>query len=212
MDAVIRQCFERADRTRFLTERYADFLGPKLLDVACDRAILRELRPDLDYTGIDIAGTPDLQINLEEADRLPFDDGAFDTVVATDVLEHLDNLHHIFDEIVRVAGRSVIISLPNNWANARRPIGRGRGGMKFYGLPAERPEDRHKWFFGLSEAADFARAQTDRLPLRVADMVAVERPRPWFVRALRHIRYRRTTYLNRYAHTLFVAFEKTGVS
>jgi len=37
----------------------------------------------------------------------------------------------------------------------RRPIEKGRGTFAFYGLPAQKPQDRHKWFFGLSEAWEF---------------------------------------------------------
>ena len=63
---------------------------------------------------------------------------------------------------MRVSRGCIILSLPNNWANARRPIARGRGAIGHYGLPLEPPVDRHKWFFSLAEARQFQTAVTIR--------------------------------------------------
>ena len=38
------------------------------------------------YIQIDIAGNPDIKLNLEKDLPLPFDDSSFDTVIAMDVL------------------------------------------------------------------------------------------------------------------------------
>ena len=63
------------------------------LDVGCDEALLKTLlAPDIKYTGIDVAGKPDIVLNLEKIERLPFDDSTFDCVICSDVLEHLDKL------------------------------------------------------------------------------------------------------------------------
>jgi hypothetical protein len=114
----------------------------------------------------------------------------------------------VFAELVRVTGRWLVISLPNNWTNARRPIERGKGSFAFYGLPAEKPQDRHKWFFGLTEARDFFYAQESRFPIRVVECFANEKRRPALVSALRRMRYPGTRYLNRYAHTLWAVYER----
>lgn len=169
------------------------------------------MMPELTYTGVDVGGKPDITLNLEEADGLPFEDGSFDCVLCSDVLEHLDNLHLIARELVRVARGKLIVSLPNNWANARRPVERGKGEIGHYGLPSEPPPDRHKWFFGLSEAAKFFKELARQYPMRIVEMVANEKPRPALVRALRRLRYlSHERYLNRYAHTLWAVYEKTG--
>lgn len=47
-----------------------------------------------------------------DANNLPFEDGSFDTVVASEVLEHLDNLGQGLKEAIRVAKKKVIITLP----------------------------------------------------------------------------------------------------
>jgi len=200
---------DRAGRSEYVARRFQEVLKGKVVDVGCDKAVLRKLLPQVEYTGVDIGGTPDVQVNLEEAGRLPFPDGSFDCVICTDVLEHLENLHQIFGELVRVSRRHLVISLPNNWTNARMPIARGRGSFGKYGLPPEKPPDRHKWFFNLSEAADFIRAQTTKYPIVCRELFATEKPRSVLVRGVRRIRYPAVEcYLNRYAHTLWALLEK----
>jgi SAM-dependent methyltransferase len=200
---------QRADRTRYIARTFGKYLSGKLLDVGCDKGVMRQLLPEIDYLGIDVAGEPDLTINLEKIDRLPFQDGQFDCVLCSDVLEHLDNLHFVFNELVRVSGRYLLVSLPNNWTNARRPLERGTGSFAHYGLPIQPPADRHKWFFSLSEALGFFEAQASNHDLKIVDLRATERPRPMPTRVMRRMVYQNhEKYLNRYAHTLWALFEK----
>ena len=200
---------DRARRSAYIAERFRSYLSGKVLDVGCDKAVLKTLIPSLDYTGIDIGGTPDLKLDLDRIDKLPFPDGAFQCVVCSDVLEHLNNLHHIFGELVRVAKEHLIISLPNCWTAARQPIERGRGSFGKYGLPVQAPMDRHKWFFSLSEAREFIHGQALLRPIAIVEWLASEKPRPLVVRALRRARYpSQERYLNRYAHTVWVVLKK----
>jgi SAM-dependent methyltransferase len=200
---------DRSLRSKFIAQRFKSYLTGRVLDVGCDKAVLKTLLPSLDYTGIDIDGTPDLRLDLERVDKLPFPDRTFHAVVCSDVLEHLNNLHQIFGELVRVADRYLILSLPNNWCVARLPIERGQGSFGKYGLPVDPPRDRHKWFFSLAEAAAFIDGQTARHPVSVVERVVCEKPRPALVRAARRLRYpAQERYLNRYAHTLWVVLEK----
>ena len=200
---------ERRLRSEYIARRFQPFLKGKVLDVGCDRALLRELAPGLDYFGIDIGGAPDRVVNLEEENELPFEDNSFDCVVCSDVLEHLDNIHDIFAELVRVTRGHVILSLPNNWTNARRPLARGKGAIGHYGLPVDPPKDRHKWFFSLSEAEMFIRGQQGKAPFEIAELFAMEKPRPAPVRLLRRVAVgSQTCYLNRYAHTLWAVLKK----
>lgn len=200
---------ERRLRSEYIARRFAPLLRGRVLDVGCDRALLRQLVPGIEYFGIDIGGTPDRVVNLEAENAVPFPDASFDCIVCSDVLEHLANCHHIFDELVRVARKHVIVSLPNNWTNARRPVARGKGKIGHYGLPVEPPVDRHKWFFSLSEAEAFIVGRAARLPCRVEDMFAMEKPRfapaVWWRRVASGGSER---YLNRYAHTLWAVLAK----
>jgi len=207
---------DRKDRSEYVARRFGSLLQGRILDVGCDRAYLKQLLKNnltpgapLDYLGIDIGGTPDIKINLEEIERLPFENGSFDAIVCTDVLEHVDNFHHIFGELLRVTRGCAILSLPNCWAGARQPIARGRGQFAHYGLPLDRPMDRHKWFFSLTEAMAFFEGHQKRGAFRKLTMHATEKPRPGAIRALRRIRYQdELHYLNRYAHTLWAVLEK----
>ena len=202
--------YGREERTRYIFEKFQKYFGKKILDVGCDKAVLKTLITDIEYTGLDVSGDPDICMDLEKIDRLPFDDLSFDCVICADVLEHLDNLHLIFAELIRVAKKYVIIAWPNNWVNARVPIQRGKGSFKHYGLPAERPFDRHKWFFSLSEAKHFVREQVRKNSnFQLIEERLVEKPKFFFFRLLRHLRYpNQEYYLNRYAHTVWTVLQK----
>ena len=198
----------RDQRAEFVARRFAPYLHGKVLDVGCDKARLKQLVPGIDYLGVDVCGTPDLVVNLEK-EPLPFANDEFDCVVCSDVLEHLDNLHANFKELVRVTRGHVVLSLPNNWANARKAIERGHGSFGHYGLPAEPPLDRHKWFFCLADAQAFLEAQAGRCGLTLTEMFAVEKPRLTLVRWLRRLRHPvQATYLNRYSHSLWAVCTK----
>jgi len=199
----------RDERMQFVAQRFRERLCGRVLDVGCDVGNLKSYLPGVEYLGVDVSPRADRQLDLERLDRLPFDDASFDCVACIEVLEHLDNLHTVWREIVRVARHSVIISWHNCWVNARRPLTRGYGGFSHYGLPFERPLDRHKWFFSLEQAADFVGASCADMPIALAEAFATEKPRPAALRWLRRLRYpSQIRYLNRYAHTLWTVFDK----
>jgi SAM-dependent methyltransferase len=201
----------RTHRIEYMVSIFGRVLAGRVLDIGCASATLRSLRPDLEYIGVDMSDEADLRIDLEAIEHLPFDERSFEAVVCCDVLEHLDNLHQIFAEVVRVSKRYVIVSLPNCWAAARRPIARGKGGVGHYGLPPSPPPDRHKWFFSLTEAHEFAVAMAAQHGLAIVESRVAEKPRPIPVRLARRLRHpKQTRYLNRFAHTLFVLFERTS--
>ncbi|MFT7618160.1 MAG: SAM-dependent methyltransferase [Planctomycetota bacterium] len=202
------QFHSRQDRPRFMTQRFADVLRGRILDVGCDRAVLREFVGSERYTGVDRSEEADIKHDLQNGGPLPFEDSSFDVVVCTDVLEHLDNLHQVFDEIVRVGTKKLLISLPNNWNAARHRIERGHGTFKHYGLPLDPPVDRHRWFFSFDEARDFFVGQAERHNLKIGELVVLEKPRFGPINFFRRLRYPKLNrYLNRYTHTLVCVYE-----
>ena len=204
----------RRDRTLYVAKRFAQYFTERVLDVGCFEAPLRALLKPGSYVGVDMAGAPDVQLNLDSAEKLPFADGEFATVISIETLEHLENLHRMFGELARVSGKHLIVSLPNCWRDARRPVERGKGDFAHYGLPSEKPLDRHRWFFSYSQARDFLNAMAEKHQLTVTEMFATEQPRNVLIRALRHIRYNREAYANRYVQTIWVVLAKenpTGV-
>ena len=97
-----------------------------VLDVGCGGGIALHLlgrqRPDVRAVGLEkspkTAGAARALFGVEvvegSADALPFDDGAFDVVMANEVLEHLPwgVYARTVDEMCRVATRGIVITTP----------------------------------------------------------------------------------------------------
>jgi SAM-dependent methyltransferase len=152
----------RADKALYIADKYASILRGSVLDVGCGDAPLRTLVADpTRYIGIDFSGAAaDIVLDLDHAARtgagLPIESTSVDTVVCTDVLEHLEHAHAIFDELCRVARERVIVSLPNPLLSLLLGLLAGSGGRtKYYGLPVDPPLDRHRWFFHFDDAVAF---------------------------------------------------------
>lgn len=87
-----------------------------------------------------------------EINRLPFEDDTVDLVVLSHVLEHLERLHFVLNEALRIS-KHVFVALPNQ-LNIFRLLRYGSGSTAScaLGLPLIEPKDRHRWFFSMSEA------------------------------------------------------------
>lgn len=163
---------DRKSKSEYVWKKYRPILaGKSILDVGADEQHLKQYLPDdTQYTGIGLGGNPDKVVNLEKS-PIPFDDNHFDTVLCLDVLEHVDNIHAVYDELCRVAKQHVIISLPSPWSDFYSMMHKGDYSpgkhMKYYGLPKEPPEDRHKWFFSFDEAKDFIYHRAEKNGLSV---------------------------------------------
>ena len=155
----------REERAEYIWKKYGEFLPDNVLDVGCGNAHLRKYVAS-NYTGVDFTGNPDIRIDLEQGE-LPFTDNSFYSVVCTDVLEHLENIHKIFLELIRVSKRYVIISLPNNWTSIFEYILTGKANLHYYGLPLEKPIDRHKWFFNYEDANNFICGMAKKMDMDV---------------------------------------------
>jgi SAM-dependent methyltransferase len=67
--------------------------GMRVVDVGCGALGLRALAPELDVTGVDVVERPAYPgpfVRADAAERLPFEDGAFDLAYASSVVEHVD--------------------------------------------------------------------------------------------------------------------------
>jgi SAM-dependent methyltransferase len=134
-----------------------------VLDVGCRSGNLKSALPNdqVRYCGLDLFPPADVIGNFEIG--LPFENTAFDTVVALDVLEHTDNVYKAFRELCRVARQYVVITLPNAYdlkSRIKFLLGRRLSGK--YGLPLDPPDDRHRWLFSLREAKAFTQAMGER--------------------------------------------------
>jgi len=147
----------RTERANFIKTKFGKYIdeSKSILDVGCSDNDLKKIAGEKVF-GIDIAGTPDKKVDLEKESLSMFSDNSFDFIVCTEVLEHIDNLYEVLDDMNRVSKKYMLISLPNCpdiWKVLRIAL-TGRTG-KFYSLPQEKPEDRHKWFFSWKELDEF---------------------------------------------------------
>jgi ubiquinone/menaquinone biosynthesis C-methylase UbiE len=94
--------------------------GRSMLDVACGLGFVCErLALDHEVVGCDVAvsagrrGThPNVRWCDGNVEELPFRDGAFDTVISTHTLEHVQHLGTAISELRRVASKRVVIVVP----------------------------------------------------------------------------------------------------
>jgi SAM-dependent methyltransferase len=117
-----------------------------VLDIGCrDKALKQYLKEDIYYQGIDYKDDDEvLAYNLE--DGIPFADESFDIVFALDVLEHVENIHFLLSEILRVSKKEAIVALPNMfyWKFRLRYL-KGKDISAKYVLPPKKVFDRHRW-------------------------------------------------------------------
>ena len=102
-----------------VTERLAKLLAPaEILGVDADEARLSE-----EWRG---RSAPNLSFATGSAYELPFADGSFDLVCAVEVLEHLERPRDALAEMSRVAGRALLLSVPNepSWRVSHMLAGR----------------------------------------------------------------------------------------
>ena len=163
----------RDQRNLFLSQRFSKYIGQTVLNVGGGgkKHLKKYLDNNISYTEIDIDGDPDMIVDLESIYPIPIEDNSFETVVCTDVLEHLDEFHRTFEEIIRISSKYVIISLPNSLKALRAYLkltdyvsssenpqySENYYGIhsKYYGLPLSKPLDRHKWFFSITDLENF---------------------------------------------------------
>ncbi len=104
--------------------RYAAFLPQfargRLVDLGCGKAPLyAAYRPHVDSVtcvdwGNSVHASPYLDVQTNLSERLPFDDGQFDTILLSDVLEHIADPGLLWDEMSRIVapGGHVILNVP----------------------------------------------------------------------------------------------------
>ena len=121
---------------------------------ARDRRLKDYLPAHVEYLSADVTPGHDLCWNLEVPLLVP--DGSYDTIVALDVLEHVELIHRAFDELLRVARRRVFVSLPNMACLSFRLqyLLDGRLSAK-YDLDLDHQGDRHRWLTVYRQVCEF---------------------------------------------------------
>jgi SAM-dependent methyltransferase len=92
----------------------------RLLDLGCGKvplyATYRELVTDticVDW-GNTLHKNPHLDLELDLTDNMPFDDNEFDTIILSDVLEHIPVPEHLWKEMARILSKNgkIIMNVP----------------------------------------------------------------------------------------------------
>jgi 2-polyprenyl-3-methyl-5-hydroxy-6-metoxy-1,4-benzoquinol methylase len=124
---------------RRLLAQIAPLTPRRVLDVGCGEGTLTGWLADA-LSGADVHGfeareeavaefrtrNPRLEIHQGDLYRLPFDDGAFDLVVALEVLEHLEDPRAAAAEMRRVSSRATVVTVPLEPAFRLGNLARGR--------------------------------------------------------------------------------------
>lgn len=149
----------------------------KVIEVGCGpgdlAASLFGEKPSIEYLGVDISQSqidlaggryPGLQFRQGSAYELPVTD-TYELCIACEVLEHLETPKLAIDELARVAGANVLISVP--WEPTWRILNFCRG--KYMGSLGNTP----------GHLQHFSRKSIRRLVERKFNIIAESRPFPW---------------------------------
>jgi SAM-dependent methyltransferase len=149
-----------------------------LLDIgARDRALEKFIDlKRIKYHSADVQDGHDFKIDLEE--KLPFENGYFDFVVALDVLEHVNKIHNAFQELARVTRAMLIVALPNMASLHHRLVfmAHGKLGTDKYDLLPEPRADRHHWLTVYAGINRFASEIAPSAGLKLEKSVEVLEP------------------------------------
>lgn len=125
-----------------VTERLAQRLAPtKVLGVDADESHLK--------AEWDSRSASNLSFAAGSAYDLPFADGSFDLVCCIEVLEHLERPRDALAEMSRVAGRALLLSVPNEPSWRISHLLAGRDVRKFGDTPGHINHWSKRLFAGL---------------------------------------------------------------
>ena len=127
-----RRAYRDADHRRVRHAGAPD----RVLDARCGRGeVLQDFvrrGVPVDYYGVDLGvGDPAWEFRVSavaDLHQLPFAADAFDKVVCTEVLEHVDEPERVFEELVRVLrpGGHLLLAVPFVWHTHQEPFDRYR--------------------------------------------------------------------------------------
>lgn len=104
-------------------------LNGNLLDFGCGQKPYLDLFDHvLNYTGVDIQESGHNHLNSKidvfyDGKKLPFNDNSFDSIFASEVLEHVYNIDEILNELNRVLKKNgkMLITIPFIWEEHEEP-------------------------------------------------------------------------------------------
>jgi SAM-dependent methyltransferase len=114
--------------------KYAPELRGRMMDFGCGTKPYQPLFSNAtEYVGVDFEGEGHGHQNesidvFYGGESLPFPDNSFDSILATEVFEHIFNLEEILDELFRVLkpGGKMLVTVPFAWHEHEMPNDFGR--------------------------------------------------------------------------------------
>ncbi len=139
--------FHADNKYKMVARMLGEASGP-LLDIGARDQILKQYLPaaaQAEYHAADASDGCEFKLDLEKP--LQFTDGQFETVVALDVLEHVETMHVAFAELVRITQKRLIIALPSISTLRRRLsfLFQANLATTKYDLYPFHQGDRHRW-------------------------------------------------------------------
>jgi SAM-dependent methyltransferase len=127
---------ERLDARSVLDTGCGTGLGMRHIANAMPMVDVRgnDASPDLLRVASELHGISPEQLDLADSAELPYDDNAFDAVLATGLMHHVPEPDKVVAEMLRVARQAVFISDVNRFGIGRLPVRLARLGLARTGL------------------------------------------------------------------------------
>lgn len=140
------------NRNQFVANKLGNLNGDKVLDIGCrDKVFKSCLLGKFEYTGMDYNPQTINNLNDEEYINHNLELGIpdkinFNIINALDVLEHLENIHKVFEQVFKKSNNKVIIALPNmGYYKFRLNFLFKAEISKKYTFHSHKVLDRHRW-------------------------------------------------------------------
>ena len=154
------------DRNQFVARKLGKLNNQIILDIGCrDQIFKKSLLGNFKYIGIDYdqenKNAEFINHNLEQG--LPKQIGKIDIINAMDVLEHVENIHDIFNECFKKSEQKIAIALPNMAYYKFRLTFLFSGEISGkYIFHSKKIVDRHRWFTTYYNNINFVKANTPK--------------------------------------------------
>ena len=154
------------DRSQFVARKLGKLNNKIVLDIGCrDQIFKKSLQGNFEYIGIDYDPEIDhsefINHNLENG--LPEQLGKIDIINAMDVLEHVENIHDIFNACFKKSEQKIAIALPNMAYYKFRLTFLFSGEISGkYIFHSKKIIDRHRWFTTYYNNINFVKTNTPK--------------------------------------------------
>ena len=154
------------DRNQFVARKLGKLNNQIILDIGCrDQVFKKSLLGNFEYIGVDYdkenENTEFINHNLEQG--LPKQIGKIDIINAMDVLEHVENIHDIFNECFKKSEQKIAIALPNMAYYKFRLTFLFSGEISGkYIFHSKKIIDRHRWFTTYYNNINFVKTNTPK--------------------------------------------------